>query len=587
MQKLLLFFSIFLCSILSNANAQNWQIAYDAINRQALLRPNGDTLIPFGPYIFIFMPDEQGMIKVQTTEGFGYIDTTLQERIAPIYKRLSFFYQERAYAKKDGKYGFIDRYGNTVISFQYDDAKDFNSFGIAEVKLNNRFYFIDTAGNILTLPAYDFSIYTRHDSILVLKRKNRSTFFSYSGHLLRTFKNIDLPYNNSYPTFFTNNGPMIARYKEKTIYLDRNLRNVGPRNGYQQGDRFHPGGLTIVKNKKYGIINSKGDLLFPLRYDLIEFVNSTYYILSKGEDFDLLDAQGKRIAGPNLHRYAIDSYNNSGRQELLIRIQQHDKYGALSLAGDTLIPIIYDDIQHFSNDSIAIAWKNGKAGSINYKNEIRLPFVYTKMYPTSNTRYYIAVHEGIYSLVHYNGQIVIPSRYTFLNIISSNYGFEKIIAAQNGRFGLIDNIGDVLIPFQYDTLFEDQRYPGMLYFRKNGLYGLIADNGQIAIQPSYDTLSTIDNGLYVAGIGGRCGIYDIRMQQFIIPMEYSNLLHYKWSRPYFEERGTEYLLGKKDGRWQIFNTRNEVFASRRKDGQLRRIYTKDNQLSRWLLRKKE
>jgi Leucine-rich repeat (LRR) protein len=60
-----------------------------------------------------------------------------------------YFYDNRiALAYKDNKFGFIDRNGNTIISFIYDEAGPFDAFsGFAEVNRNSTQYLIDTLGN--------------------------------------------------------------------------------------------------------------------------------------------------------------------------------------------------------------------------------------------------------------------------------------------------------------------------------------------------------------------------------------------------------------------------------------------------------
>lgn len=60
-----------------------------------------------------------------------------------------YFYDNRlGLAFKDQKYGYIDKKGNTIIDFSYDEAGNFDPFsGFAKVSRNNITYLIDTAGN--------------------------------------------------------------------------------------------------------------------------------------------------------------------------------------------------------------------------------------------------------------------------------------------------------------------------------------------------------------------------------------------------------------------------------------------------------
>lgn len=51
-------------------------------------------------------------------------------------------------AKKDRKWGFIDKEGNKIINFEYDDYKKFSE-GLAAVEKDNKWGFIDENGNII------------------------------------------------------------------------------------------------------------------------------------------------------------------------------------------------------------------------------------------------------------------------------------------------------------------------------------------------------------------------------------------------------------------------------------------------------
>ena len=50
--------------------------------------------------------------------------------------------------KRDGKYGYIDEKGKTVLPCQYDSASYFIN-GRAELVMNEQHYFIDQQGNII------------------------------------------------------------------------------------------------------------------------------------------------------------------------------------------------------------------------------------------------------------------------------------------------------------------------------------------------------------------------------------------------------------------------------------------------------
>ena len=54
--------------------------------------------------------------------------------------------------KKNGKWGYIDNEGKSVLAFTYQDAFGFNNQGVAAVKQNDKWGLIDKEGNFVLKP---------------------------------------------------------------------------------------------------------------------------------------------------------------------------------------------------------------------------------------------------------------------------------------------------------------------------------------------------------------------------------------------------------------------------------------------------
>ena len=62
-----------------------------------------------------------------------------------IYDNVKYFSEDLSAVEQNGKWGFIDRKGNTVIKFQYDDAGYFSEDLVA-VKQNDKWGYINKNG---------------------------------------------------------------------------------------------------------------------------------------------------------------------------------------------------------------------------------------------------------------------------------------------------------------------------------------------------------------------------------------------------------------------------------------------------------
>lgn len=89
--------------------------------------------------------EDKGYIRIRTDNDYKYYNLGLEEKLnTEILSSNTLFL-----SKKDGKYGFIDKNGNVVVDYTYDDATEQNEYGFAAVKLNGTWGAIDKEGIIV------------------------------------------------------------------------------------------------------------------------------------------------------------------------------------------------------------------------------------------------------------------------------------------------------------------------------------------------------------------------------------------------------------------------------------------------------
>ena len=57
---------------------------------------------------------------------------------------------------QDGKWGFVDKSGNMQVQYQYDEVTEFNEYGFAGIKKNNKWGVLNKDGSVLLEPTYEF-----------------------------------------------------------------------------------------------------------------------------------------------------------------------------------------------------------------------------------------------------------------------------------------------------------------------------------------------------------------------------------------------------------------------------------------------
>ena len=63
--------------------------------------------------------------------------------------------------KENGKYGYVDKNGNVIVDYIYDDATEQNEYGFAAVKQNGLWGSIDKDGKIIINPEYNLDNYLK------------------------------------------------------------------------------------------------------------------------------------------------------------------------------------------------------------------------------------------------------------------------------------------------------------------------------------------------------------------------------------------------------------------------------------------
>ena len=107
------------------------------------------------------LDDEKGYIKLREGEETKYYNFKFEER-----KESDIFTSNTLFiSKKDGKYGFVDKEGNVVVDYIYDDATQQNEYGFAGVKKDGKWGVVDKQGKLLQEPTYDLEDYLTVDFI--------------------------------------------------------------------------------------------------------------------------------------------------------------------------------------------------------------------------------------------------------------------------------------------------------------------------------------------------------------------------------------------------------------------------------------
>ena len=249
--------------------------------------------------------------------------------------------------------------------------------------------------------------------------------------------------------------------------------------------------VTVDHDMIYGAIDTKGNIVVDLRCDYLEFFDNGVGIYEIDDKRGLINVKGKEITPP-----VFDIIRYIGEGLFLVSVETPDgsyETKVIDAEGKTVIPPIYDSVFSFKN-GMAVACKEDKWGAINLKGNEVVPFIY------DDIGYYF--QEGClkvskdekWGFVNQKGKLVVPIIYSD----AGDFVDGTAPVCKNGKWGIIDSTGRVIVPFEYDwiTNFTD----GLACAEKDGHEFFIDRRGRKAIgnQRNYSISPFFNNAAIVS-----------------------------------------------------------------------------------------
>lgn len=182
-----------------------------------------------------------------------------------------------------------------------------------------------------------------------------------------------------------------------------------------------------------------------------------------------------------------------------------------------VIPCEYDDI-FSADDEHYILKKDGKFGAADNRGNIVIPVGYDYLEKFRETGFEprFAAAFGKFGekcgVIDGDNRTVVPFVYSKIDAKNSRPTF--IAAELDGKFGGIDEKGNVIIPFEYEEI--EKLRSNVFKAKKNGKYALIEKNGKEITRFEYDEIGNLsDEGLMTAKYGGFYGYITLSGQAVI------------------------------------------------------------------------
>lgn len=348
--------------------------------------------------------------------------------------------------------------------------------------------------------------------------------------------------------------------------------------------------LPVNKEKKWGFINMKGEIIVPLTYDKAELSQHGIAVAQTKNEFHLLDSNGitlqiiiaeeVRILDEHCFAYRtsqgwaltqithdVPFLNNADdirvMDKNMYRVKKNKKLGVYNLQYGWLLQPEYDMVKITDVGNLVVGYKNNFLSFFNSKGKILLQDSISGYRIENN--FIIYRKNGKQGIYNYNEEAnILPPVYDQISLLDQSffrlvknekvtcYSIHKkkfiggeyqefsrfnelyVMINTTGGIGLLNRDGKIVAEPVYEFIAQDDK---VLIVIQNGKYGLIRDE-KLVCSPQYDYITTFFSHLALVRNADKWGIINDKGICNVIP-EYSKIdLYVNTAKCYNDENIT-------------------------------------------------
>ena len=358
-----------------------------------------------GKFMYLQSPGESseahGIVSSQKKYGIENRDNYLETEF--IYERLYYLPHKQLYlARKDKKWGLIDKDQKIVIPFQYRlFMKTVQQYYVVEKE--DKFGILDADLNLLIPLVYEDLLCYKLDHCLA-KKEGKWGVIDGQGKTIVPHEYRDIEYSSD------------------ETYL-------------------------ASKDYKWGLINQANEVLMPFEYGDLKYVGRKRYLGKQGRYWALIDEKGTLVSEQQIDRI------KPGNTENGVLFSSGKKWGLIGPNGQVLLKAIYEDINWLIRNEqyqIAKVKQEGKYGLYSLSDGWIEDVQYEKINRVGNDKPCYIVSLNQLQGVKENGKkVLLDIKYQGIyNIRVDGENYLKV-KNQEGLLGLFDEQGQMLLPTVY------------------------------------------------------------------------------------------------------------------------------------------
>lgn len=473
--------AIFVCVKEYNENTKEYEtVVYN--EKKEVLLSNYKNIQAISIYTNVnSTPYEKSVLTYKENGKYGLINLEGKQITKPVYDEISSInYKEGTFLIKQNELeGIINMKGKVIIKCEYESVTSDNYYSengynkqagfIVSKKTDDgyRYGYVNYRGTIILNP-----IYTQLERVTEIANEKGVYFIAFKNGqagLLKNNKEIlnyeyeDIQYNVLGSIFVTKrNGKYGAVNQEGTTVL------------YPEYDNVYTGGmyLNALKDKDIFIFDLNGNKIETNEVSKIKTENANYYItIDKNNKYKVVDSKDNIIIDKD---YTYIEYLPGD----YFIVERDSKNGIIDSNGKSVIELKYDSISRINETDILQMETNKNIAlyNLNMKEIVSMDNAIVKELKDEKS-YILLYSDTDFKYLDKKGNIL-----TSQNLFENNTLFAKNI---NGKWGFVDKAGNLKVQNDYELVTDFNKY-GFAGIKKDGKWGSINQNGEVVQEPTYD-----------------------------------------------------------------------------------------------------
>lgn len=437
-------------------------------------------------FLFLLPMVSFGQVKI------GPSEETI-ERLKRNYDDVGEYFNGYCWVKKDFLFGVVDVYGDVIIPISYSNLKtNYGDYGVGVSTKNGKWGVVGIDNKIKIPIEYDKITIINEGNYVCLKKSGKWGFADmYTGEIIVPVSWSNIIYNNQVSVL---DYVWVDKGDGTFFYYDiASQRILFPETeGYSETNSFNEQGYACVKKgSKYGAVLKDGSIFVDFEYkktekveerakELIEQTLAAYKRTGEFKNgMSWVEKDGKygviNLKGEVVIPIKYEDMNPNYIDKMGFAVKQNGKYGVVSFNNEQRIPFEYDYIIPIIQGEYIGVKNQGKWGLMDYSGEVYLPIEWLNVGFNSKAKpfdyVWVQNTDSLYYYYDLNAQTIrFPEKGQGFsdawNFNSNGYALVK----KGSHYGAVLRDGSFFLPCRFNS--AKDAYRVVEYLGNQGLRNL-------------------------------------------------------------------------------------------------------------------